>query len=279
VTVHGSTVVFGDEVGGRVVLGRTRSKIGHQGSVAVRGPYGLTFDMLRKHGLEGAKARAVEFVAFWFGAPFDAVAIDRESPGDSLAWGFWPLAADDTCRALALWKEQAPASFASLLQAYGLDVSTPSAELEAPVLTVADPARDVVVRGERALDAFARDPRRLALLARAGRNDDAKAAQLEVAMRGSVLPLLKSPVVRGAERKAVGDAIQDARALAGLILGLRAFDLTGMADVLSSPPGKEGEAIDATAWVELIADGLRGGAYAGVSHAMRSALSSPELGT
>jgi hypothetical protein len=281
VVVRGSSVHVDDATGGTIVFGRSQSRIAHQGTVAVRGPYGLTLDMFLKHTSDPAQSRAVEFVSAWFGAPFDAVTIDRSDPTGTFGWGFWPLGARDSCRALASWKETAPSSFGTLLEGYGIDVVPGQDELRGPTLVVVDPDEGIV-RGGAALARLAQDQRRLALLARAGRHDDAKNAQLDVVMRGSVLPLFQMSVARGGDRRPLGEAVVSPRALAGLLLALRALDLTGMADFFTSLPS-EGP-IDAAkplndgaAWVESIAALLRSTEHGSLAHAIRRTLSSPEL--
>ncbi len=277
VTLRGSTVNFDDEAGGAIVLGQSPSHVVHSGTIAVRGPYGLTREMLHEHGLTRAQASAMEYVASWFGGPFDALAIERERGADSVRWGFWPLGTKDTCRALALWKDRAPASFQSTLEVYGIDVVSTRDDLRGPTWVVVDPARGAILRDERALDAIARDPKRLALLARAGRQDDAKMAQVEIVMRGSVLPLLQTKVARGEERRPVADVVVGARAIAGLLLALRAMDLSGMTELLASIPADGGKALDEAAWLDSIATLLRHNSQGVVGHAIRRALSSPEL--
>ncbi len=277
IEVRGSAIVFSDAVGGTIVLGRAGERIVHLGTVAVRGPYGLALGALRKHGLSEVEARGVEFVASWFGAPFDALAVNRAEGGRSLSWGFWPLGSEDIGRVLALWKERSPASFAEMLASYGFDVVRADAhELSGPELLLLDPHRGSLLRGDQALDTIARDVRYAAILARAGRHDDAKAAQLEVALR-PVLPLLRmSFAAPGKERLAIGAIASSARTVAALVLASRALDLTRMAEILSgasAAPGADAEA-------KLLAAVLTalGASRPSAALAIRRTLSSPELG-
>jgi hypothetical protein len=249
--------------------------VSHGGTVAVRGPYGLALGALRRHGLTEPQARGFEFVASWFGVPFDAVAVNRSEGCRSLTWGFWPLGGADIGRALALWKGRSPASFAEMLETYGVDVA-PAAEqdLGGPDILLVDPVKGSLLRGDRALDGIARDPRRLALLARAGRHDDAKAAQLEVALR-PFAPLLRMSVRRGDERIAVSAIAGSPRAVAALVLVSRAVDLARMAEILGSV------ALDATDdESKLIAMLIEAVAPRSPSTALavRRAVSSPEVG-
>jgi hypothetical protein len=275
IELRGSSVVFSDAAGGTIVLGRSGDRVAHIGTLAVRGPYGLTLESLQTYGLSEAQARGLEFVAAWFGAPFDAVAVNRAEGGRSLKWGFWPLPAGDIGRAFALWKERSPVSFAGLLGDYGFDVSPGDGELSGPYVLLIDPAKGSLVRGDGALDFIARDPRRLALLARAGRHADARAAQLEVALR-DVLPLFRMSLLRGQERVSLSTIAASARITAVTILASRGVELTIMAEILgrvSLPTDADDESKLLTALLDALAD-----ARPTVAMALRRALSSPELG-
>jgi hypothetical protein len=179
-------------------------------------------------------------------------------------------------RVLALWKERSSASFEEMLGAYGVDtIAARDQEFGVPALTVVDPVRSVRLCGARALDAVTRDPRRVALLARAGRHDDAKAAQLEVALR-PVLPLLRMTVQRGSERAPLAAITRSAGAIAALVLAGRALDLTKMAEVLAGI-SLDAEGDDEPKLVATVLDAL-GRHSPAVALAARRALSSPELG-
>jgi len=273
VEVRGSSVVFSDAFGGTIVLARSGDRIVHLGSVAVRGPYGLSLGSLRKHGLSEAQARGVEFVAAWFGSPFDALAVNRAEGGRLLSWGFWPLAAVDVGRVLALWKQRSPASFTDLLGVYGFDVASPAEpDLAGAQLIVVDTRSGSTRRGDRALAAIAGDPRCAALLARAGRHDDAKMAQLEVALR-PIFPLLRMSVASDKEREPVGVIAKSARTIAAMVLASRALDLTRIAEILASlEPGGDMEPKLLGAVLNALAETRVSAAIA-----VRRTLSSPEL--
>jgi hypothetical protein len=277
VSIHGSVVTFGDPMAGTIVLGCDDGSIVHQGSVAVRGPHGLTLDALRQRGLDAAQARAVEFVAAWFGLPFDSLASDA-TPAASLRWGFWPLRTTDAARALLSWKEKAPDSFAACVGDAGIDVdAAPADPSAAPTWIAVDPARRIVLRGEAALDAIVRDPRRLALLARAGRHPDARAGQIDVVVRDSVQPLLRLTVPGGAGRTTIAEAARSPRSLVALLLVLRGVELEGVANVLSVAAAEGARALEEAPWVESVLGALRFGSRGAIGQAARRALSSPEL--
>lgn len=275
VSLHGSLATFSDPLAGTIVLGRDDASIVHQGSVAVRGPHGLTLGALRERGLDEAQALAVEFVAAWFGLPFDSLAAEA-APEASLRWGFWPLHTGDVARALVVWKERAPASFAACLGDAGIDVA-PSQDGAEPAWIVVDPARKILLRGASAVDAIVRDPRRLALLARAGRHPDARAAQIDVAVRESVRPLLGLSVLRGGVPTTIGEAARSPRSLVALLLVLRGIALEGIAEVLSIAAPNDARAPDEAAWLEGVLAALRFGSRGAIGHAARRAMSSPEL--
>jgi hypothetical protein len=98
VTLEGSTARFADEEGGEMVLVRSGQRVVHRGTVGTRGPLGLSMTELQQEGLTESQARALEFVATWFGAPFDAIsATVRGAP--SIEWGFWPMRRGGIARA------------------------------------------------------------------------------------------------------------------------------------------------------------------------------------
>lgn len=277
VAIHGSLVTFGGPLAETLVLGRDEASIVHQGSVAVRGPHGLPLAALRQRGLDEAQARAVEFVAAWFGFPFDSLAADA-APEASLRWGFWPLHTAGVARALATWKERAPATFGACVSDAGIDVDPSSCGAAGdPTWIVVDPARKIVLRGGRAVDAIVRDPRRLAVLARAGRHADGRAAQIDVVVRDAVQPLLALDVPRRSGRSTIAEMARSARSLVALLLVLRRIDLHGTADVLSIAASAETAALDEAAWLENVLAALRFGDRGAIGHAARRAISSPEL--
>jgi hypothetical protein len=274
IVVCSSSAVFSDAAGGTIALVRSGDRVVHAGTLGVRGPYGLTLDSIRKQGLTDAQARGVEFVAAWFGAPFDALAVNRAVGGRSLSWGFWPLGAGDIARALAVWKERSPVSFVSMLGDYGFDVWAVEGDLAGPSVQLLDPLKGSLWCGDSALDFIARDPRCIALLARAGRHEDARRAQVEVALR-QVSPLFRMSVLRDQDRVALGTVATSARASAAMVIASRAVDLTRMAEILggqSLPPGEDAEAKLLSRVLESLSD-----AHPAAAMSLRRTLSSPEL--
>jgi hypothetical protein len=270
-----STLTFADAAGGVVVLARSGTRIVHQGTVGVRGPSGLSLRALQDHGLSEAQARASEFVAAWFGAPFDSIRVDRAAPAASWRWGFWPLGPKETCVALAEWKARAPDSFTSMLGDYGIDVAPRTDDLRGPELEVVDPTRERVQTGPHAFDALSRDPRRIALLARVGRHGEARDAQLRTVLHGLVQPLLRLGLTAGGTRKTVADVVSSPRSLAVFLAAQRGLDLTGIADVLVAASRREADGPAEATLLLALQDGLR--KHTSAAHAVRRTLSSPEL--
>jgi hypothetical protein len=275
VTRAGSTVVFGDEAGGEVVLARVADRTVHRGTVAVRGPLGITTAALQEQGLTEPQARAFEFVASWFGGPFDAMSASRTAAARSLDWGFWPLSGSEIPRAMLAWKTRDAKSYGAKIAAYGIDVA-PTDDLRGPVLEIVDP-RGKVIRGERALDALTADVRRLAVLARAGRDDAASAAQIERAIASVARPMLRVPVSRGETRATLGDVVASARGVAALLcaargIGATAFEELVRVAIADAPNGSNEESL-----VEAVARYLRVSGHAAIAADVRRTLSSPEL--
>jgi hypothetical protein len=275
VTLVGSTARFADDEGGDLVLARVGQRTVHRGTVAVRGPLGLTLPMLVERGLTEPQARAVEFVAAWFGAPFDAVSATRTGDSASLQWGFWPLSRAEIARALGAWKARAPERFGAMIGVFGFDVVTRD-DLRGPALMIVDP-RGAILRGDKAIDAVASDPRRLAILARAGRDEHARIAQIEQVVAAVVVPILRTPVRRGESRTSVADVVATARGVAALLCAARALDVTAFDELvrvaIADAPADGGE----TAIVDSIARYLRVSGHRAAAHDVRRTLSSPEL--
>jgi hypothetical protein len=275
VTRTGSTVVFGDEAGGEVVLARVAERTVHRGTVAVRGPLGLTTAALQGLGLTEAQARAFDFVAAWFGGPFDAMSAARTATARTLDWGFWPLAGSEIPRALFAWKTRDAKSFETKLAVYGIDVA-PTDDLRGPVLEVVDP-RGKLLRGERALDALVADVRRLSVLARAGRDEHARAAQIERALASVVRPVLRVPVSRGEKRTTLGDVVVSARGFAALFCAARGIGATAFEEVMRVSMADAPEEMSEESLLETVARYLRVSGHVAIAADVRRTLSSPEL--
>jgi hypothetical protein len=275
IALDGSRVQFADADGGDVVLAKVGQKTVHRGTVAVRGPLGLTVAMLVERGLTEPQARAVEFVAAWFGGPFDAVSAARGGESPELHWGFWPLSRAEIARVLGAWKARAPERFAAMLGAYGFDVIARD-DLRGPALVIVDP-RGAIVHGDKALNAVAADPRRLAVLARAGRDEQARATQIDHVVSAVVTPLLRTPVRRGDSRTPVADVLPSACGTAALLCAARALDTAALDELvrvaIADAPVEGGEA----AVLDSIARYLRVSGHAAAAHDVRRTLSSPEL--
>jgi hypothetical protein len=274
-TIVGSTIVFGDETGGEIVLARGAQRTVHRGTVGVRGPLGLSSAALMAHGLTENQARAVEFVGAWFGTAFDAASVTRGTTPISLKWGFWPFDRSEIARALEGWKTRAPERFATMVGAYGIDVFSRD-DLRGPALMVVD-TRGAMVRGDKALDIIASDPRRLAILARAGRDEHARAAQVAHAVAAAVLPLLRAAARRGDARVTVGEVVQSARGVAALLCAVRGLDQASFDEVarVAVADGSIEAGEDAT--LEAVARYLRVSGRTSAAHDVRRALSSHEL--
>ncbi len=274
ITVEGSVVRFEDPLGGQVVLARVGPRTVHRGTVALRGPLGVDTARLRERGLSAAQARAFEFVAAWFGAPFDAVSATREAP--HLEWGFWPFAQSEVARVLSRWKSATPERFDAALGAYGIDVLVARDDLRGPSLTVTD-GRGALVQGPRALQAIAGDPKRLAVMARAGRDAEAQAAQLQHAIVRIVQPLLRAPLRRGDARIAVGEVLPSARGLAAVLCAARALPSQAFDEVAAVALADVAADAAEEPLLEALARYLRVAGHASSAHDIRRALSSPEL--
>jgi hypothetical protein len=144
------------------------------------------------------------------------------------------------------------------------------------VLTVTD-ARGALLRGDRALEAIGSDVRRLAVLARAGRDTGARTAQIERVVTAAVQPVLRTVVKRGDARAVLGEGIASARGVAALLCAARGLDLPAFeeaARVASSDiPADSGE----DAVIDALAQYLRVAGRTSTAHDVRRTLSSPEL--
>lgn len=275
VRLRGGSVTFADAPGDRVELRLRPSAVEHGGVVAVRGPLSTLLPQARDAGLAEAQARALEFVAAWFGAPFDAVSapLDAERP---LAWGFLRFGGTALTRCFTAWKRRDAASFKERLGRYGLDCVAMRADggVEEQDLQVLDPVSGDRASGRAAEQVVAAEPRWIAVLARAGRHPASQAAQVEAAVSEHLRPALSHELTAGTT---LGAALRSSPALAALFYtelalgarGARAFAEACGANV--ADPGAEDD------WVERFAarlERLRHGEHAS---ALRRILSSPEL--
>jgi hypothetical protein len=182
----GLQTTFSDGLGGSISLFHVDGRLQHRGTVSVSGG-GMVEAACRDIRLPGHVRRAFEFIAAWFGFPFDAVNLHRVDDR-ILSWGFWPFAGDVFVRCLHEWKRQEPDAFAAYCGAFGIDVTGTENGTAPSILTVRSESRQL--QGRAAEWAIASEPQLLAVLARAGRNAAAQKAQVEVALANWVTPSL-----------------------------------------------------------------------------------------
>jgi hypothetical protein len=211
-------------------------------------------------------------VAAWFGAAVDGVHVATSREGaPRLQWGFWPLGAADMGHALAAWKGSDAASYEALLGAYGVDTIVDAEDaLATPRLVVVDPQHGVL-RGARAVALVARDPRRIALLARASRHPHARAAQAKTVAARAVAPVLNHVFVRGDRKVLVADVASSARVAAAVLCAARDTGLDGLSAML------DGDFVGDEALVQHAARWLLVAGQKTAAHRVRRVLSSPEL--
>jgi hypothetical protein len=216
VTIRGSLAFFGEDRS-PVVLFSAGSRWAHRGTMGVRGPFAID---LSGFGLSEAQQRALEFVAAWFGAPYDAVNL---RPGRLLSWGFWHLSGAEMAEALAVYQRRSPKAFAVRVGRYGL---APEMNQRAGS-TLGRPLELTLARGSarplrrsRAEAAVASDARLVAVLARAGQDEEAQHAQMEVVVRRYVIPSLARSVQghAGTPPARLGDFLLAARHIACALL-------------------------------------------------------------
>ena len=186
---------FTDTIGGSVSLARADGRLQHRGTMAVRGRGQAIESACQTAALPDHVTRAFEFVAAWFGFPYDAVNL-RLAEGQILSWGFWGVAGEELNRCLDEWKRASRETFDSYLTTFGIDVSGDS---RSPRSEEDDRLTLVVKSGRRAAQGrdaewlIASEPGLLAVLARAGRDPSAQKAQVETALARSVNPLMFRP--------------------------------------------------------------------------------------
>jgi hypothetical protein len=177
----GLQTTFTDVIGGSISLAQGDGRLQHRGTVAIRGRCTSVDTACHEIGLPDHVTRAFEFVASWFGFPFDSVNL-RSADDAILSWGFWGFAGSELIDCLQQWKRVAPDTFANYLVTFGIDV------LPGPTLSVQSDGR--AVRGRAAEWAIATDPGLVASLARSGRDAAAQKAQIDVALANWVTPAM-----------------------------------------------------------------------------------------
>jgi hypothetical protein len=266
VEVRGELVRFaGDEM--PYVIERADGRILHRGTIGVRGPGAVTAESYRSLGVADAERAAFEFVAHWFGAPFDAVNARTER---ALSWGSWIFTGPALAQALLQFKARSPFAFEQFLGKLGID----AVEDGAPLLAVRS-ARGTLLRGTTAEQVVTSDPRRVAALARAARDPDARAAQVATAFERSLRPALARPVparsdVDPASRR-LGEIATSARDLAvvffAALRGQRAVSLLAQSVAQGWESGVK-------SWLSAV----EGSGHQQIAFQARRILVAPELG-
>jgi hypothetical protein len=211
---------FTDPIGGSVSLARADGRLQHRGTIAVRGHGRAIESVCQDAGLPGHVTRAFEFVAVWFGFPYDAVNVQL-AEGQILSWGFWGFAGDELIRCLDEWKRTSRETFDSYLAAFGIDVSggsrTPRSD-ENDRLTLRVKSGRRRAQGRDAEWLVASEPALLAVLARAGRDPSARRAQIDSAIARSVNPLMFHPWNPSCEQGELTlDVLTSSQAVAALL--------------------------------------------------------------
>ncbi len=149
-------------------------------------------------GLTSMQTRALQYVSSHEGR-FDALnTYDRAR----VSFGFIQFAGGRGLPPfMALLKSRRRAAFASMFQAYGVDVefNVVRGKIANATIVVFDPARRTVLRGVAAEQAIQDSQRLSAIFIRAGRNIDVQRTQVEAATRDYVLPALVRQTKYGAD--------------------------------------------------------------------------------
>ncbi|XXF77674.1 hypothetical protein P2318_32170 [Myxococcaceae bacterium GXIMD 01537] len=172
-----------------VAVERTRERLVHRGTVAIRGPCAPSRAELVGLGVTEPQARALEFVLAWFGSPLDALSGGIHG-GPGPGWGSWPLSGELLGRALSRWKGSDPSNFEASIGRFGIDVLDDGEG--PPELSVLSVEEGHPVHGREALALLEDDVRLFAALARAGRERGAQLAQLACIIESILQPLLAS---------------------------------------------------------------------------------------
>ena len=205
----GLLMTFTDRIGGSISLVQVDGHLQHRGTVAPRGRCASVEAACVEIGLPDHVTRAFEFVASWFGLPFDSTNL-RPAKGHVLTWGFWGLAGADLIGCLQQWKREAPDRFEGYLRTFGLDV------LDGSILRVQ--SDQGAIQGRGAEWAIATEPRLLAVLARSGRDPAAQKAQIEMVLANWVTPVMFHPWDRAGDEKLLTvEVLKSARHVAALL--------------------------------------------------------------
>jgi hypothetical protein len=237
-----------------------------------RGAAAPTLTSYVEVGLTEAEAAALEFVASWFGAPFDAVNMVDDQNSHTLGWGIWSFAGRSLARCLAGWKKRAPQAFDTLLVRYGIDVTVqPDGSC---TITVALPRGGYVLGGLPAMEVIASNAGLVAALARAGRESTAQLAQI-ASIAASLPPLLALSVRAGGPP--VAEVVKSARGLAVIFYLWRTFGRRDTARLVRALGTPKTSVDDEGAVLLPLVDRLQEIDRGSAAHQVLRILSSPEL--
>jgi len=254
-----------------VALVRDGERFRHLGTVGPRSAAAPPLTSYLEVGLTGEQAAALEFVASWFGAPFDAVNTVDERRPHALSWGIWSFAGRRLARCLAVWKQRAPQAFDAMLVRYGIDVAV---QPDGPsTITVALPRGGYVLDGQPAIDVIASNAALVAVLARAGRESTAQLAQI-ASIAASLPALLALPLREG---PSVGEVAKSARGLAVMLYLGRTFGRRGTARLVRALGTPKTPVDDESAVFSPLVDRLQDVDRGRHAHHVLRILSSPEL--
>jgi hypothetical protein len=226
----------------------------------------VTTDTYRSLAVTDPERAAFEFVAHWFGAPFDAVNFRTQR---ALSWGTWVFTGPALAQALLHFKARSPFAFEQFLGKFGID----AVDDGGPQLAVRG-ARGTLLRSTAAEQVVRSDPRRVAAFARAARDPGARAAQVATAFERSLRPalgLLVPPRSDADPGRRLGDIATSTRALAvvffAALRGKHAVSLLAQSIAQGWDVGIE-------SWLSA----LEGGAHREIGLQARRILVAPELG-
>jgi hypothetical protein len=264
-----------------VALVAERGRFRHLGTVAFRGPCAPPREALPELGVDDVDAKALEFVAAWFGAPFDAVNVQLR--GDrALSWGFWHLSGEGLADSLARWREHDRASFDACLGVTGMGVALEadaSGKVAVANLCYRDEARGRVVHGEAAEALVTIDRSLVSALARSGRARAAQLAQIESVVVRALRPAVGFPLPTAGIP--LGDALRDTRGRAGLFYTSLCFGAGGVEHLAAEVDRacRAGQRPGADALLAAFAERVRRTSAAAHAHHLLRIISSPELGS
>src|SRR5688572_16457893 len=259
---------------GSVVLLRAGGRLVHRGTAASRGPAAPGWSTVPALGIGDSRAAANNFVAGWFGSPFDAVNVGRMGQ-ERLTWGIWGFAGTRLARCLSRWKARAPESYGELLTSTGIDVA-PGPDGSTPVLVLGT-ATIPTARGRRAERVISADPRFVTALARAGRDAEGQLAQIASIAADVLEPTLAIPAGVAGSAPRLGDLIRSPRGLSVLLyLDLKLGRATVHRIARTDIPGRPRPA-DERGWLDhAVAQLTMSGRSLGAHNVMRI-VSSPEF--